>query len=182
MNYEEKTIERKSVYKGGIIDVDVLTVMLPDGRQAKRDIVLHKGASVIIPLTENGELHLVKQFRKPIEQVSLEIPAGKLDDNEEPEVCAKRELKEETGLIAGNIKHVLSMYSTPGFSNEVLHMFIATELEKGEACADEDEFITCEKIKVDRLVSMIFNGEIKDAKTIIGILVAEKYLKGEIKI
>jgi len=182
MNYEEKTIGRKHIYDGYIIKVENLTVTLPDGKQSTRDIVLHPGASAIIPLTDANEIYMVRQYRKPIEKVSLEIPAGKLDPGEEPEACARRELKEETGLTAKNMKYVMSIHSTPGFCNEVLHIFLATGLEDGKACTDEDEFLSCEKIKIEKLVEMIFKGEITDAKSIIGILTAEKYINGKLKI
>ncbi|MCX7923314.1 MAG: NUDIX hydrolase [Clostridia bacterium] len=180
MNYEEKTLSRKLVYKGGIIDVESQTVLLPDGREASRDVVLHPGASVVIPISEAGELYMVRQYRKPIGKTTLEIPAGKLDAGEDPLVCAQRELKEETGLEAKNIKHLISVHSTPGFSNEVLHMYAATELQEGEACSDEDEFISSEKIKISELIDMVLNHEITDAKTVIGVLLADKIVKGEI--
>lgn len=182
MKYEEKTLERKHIYKGNIIEVESLKVSLPDGRESSRDIVLHPGASVVVPISGNGEIYMVTQYRKPIEKISLELPAGKLDKGEEPEACARRELKEETGLEAGNLKHLTSLHSTPGFCNEVLHLYAATELKEGEACADEDEFITCEKFPVSKLLDMILNHEVTDAKTIIGVLMADKILKGEIKI
>jgi ADP-ribose pyrophosphatase len=180
LNYEEKTIRRQQVYHGGIIDVEKWKVELPNGKEASRDIVLHPGASAVIPVSENGELYLVRQYRKPIEAITLEIPAGKLDAGEDPEVCARRELKEETGLEAGIFKHLVSVHSTPGFSNEVLHIYAAMELQDGDACADEDEFISAEKIPVDRLIEMVLQGEITDAKTVIGILLADKIVKGEI--
>jgi ADP-ribose pyrophosphatase len=182
MNYEEKTISREAIYKGNIINVENVTVTLPDGREATRDIVLHPGASVIMPLSEDGCLYMVRQFRKPLEAVSLELPAGKLDQGEDPRICAERELREETGLTASNIIHLLSIHTTPGFSNEVIHLYAATGLTEGETCADEDEFISSEKISVERLVDMVLNGGIKDAKTIIGVLMAEKVVKGEINI
>src|SRR5690554_1384709 len=100
MNYEEKTVKVDRKYTGNIINVDRVTVELPNGKEATRDIVRHPGASVVVPITDDGELLLVEQFRKPCEMISLEIPAGKLDDGEDPEVCAIRELREETGYIA----------------------------------------------------------------------------------
>lgn len=166
------------MYKGNIINIELQTVELPDGREATRDVVLHPGASVVIPLTEDGQLYMVRQFRKPIDKVSLEIPAGKLDHGEDPLVCAVRELKEETGLTAESMKHLVSIHSTPGFSNEVLHMYLATGLTEGELCADEDEFISSEKVPVDKLVNMVLSGEITDAKTIIGILLADRIVRG----
>jgi ADP-ribose pyrophosphatase len=180
MNYEEKTISKQHIYTGNVIAVDLLTVTLPNGKEATRDIVSHPGASVVIPLTDEGELYMVNQFRKPLERESLEIPAGKLDKGEEPFECARRELKEETGLEAENIKHVISVHSTPGFCNEVLHMYLATGLIEGEACTDEDEFLSVEKIPVKVLLDKVFSHEITDAKTIIGILLADKIIKGEI--
>jgi ADP-ribose pyrophosphatase len=182
MNYEEKTVSRKQIYQGNIIKVESLTVTLPDGREASRDLVLHPGASVIIPLNENGELYMVRQFRKPLEKVSLELPAGKLDCGEDPQVCAERELKEETGLTAEKISHLISIHTTPGFSNEVLHLYTATGLTEGDSCADEDEFITTERIPVAELVDMVLKGEITDAKSIIGILLAEKINRGDLDI
>ncbi|NJD01698.1 MAG: NUDIX hydrolase [Ruminiclostridium sp.] len=179
MNYEEKTISRKHIYKGNIISMESQTVELPDGREATRDVVLHPGASVIIPLSENGELYMVKQFRKPIDTVTLEIPAGKLDNGEDPMVCAERELKEETGLRAESIIHMISIHSSPGFSNEILHMYLATGLKEGSLCADDDEFITSQKIPVGVLVNMVMTGEITDAKSIIGILLAERIIRNK---
>jgi len=182
MNYEEKTIKREHIYKGNIIKVESLTVTLPNGKEATRDLVIHPGASVVIPIDNNGEIYMVRQYRKPIDKISLEIPAGKLDAGEDPLVCARRELKEETGLTAGNIKHLISIHSTPGFCNEVLHLYVATDLKAGESCADEDEFISTEKYPISELLNMILNHEITDAKTIIGILMADKILKNEIKL
>ncbi len=182
MKYEEKTVSRKPIYHGGIIDVELQEVELPNGKRSKRDIVLHPGASVILPIAENGEVYMVRQFRKPIDKVLLELPAGKLDAGEDPAVCAARELKEETGLKAASLKHIISLHSTPGFSNEVLHLYAATGLVEGESCADEDEFISSERYTVQKLLDMVLNHEITDAKTIIGILLADKIVKGELKI
>jgi len=182
MNYEEKTISEKHIYTGNIISVDLATVTLPDGRQATRDIVRHPGASAVIPINENGEIYMVRQYRKPIDRVSLEIPAGKLDKGEDPRVCAERELKEETGLTAREITHIISIHSTPGFSNEVLHLYAATGLKEGQSCADADEFISTEKFTIAQLTDMILKGEITDAKSIIGILLADKIVDGKINI
>lgn len=181
MNYEEKTLSIQQIYDGNIIKVEKQTVSLPDGKEATRDIILHPGASAVIPLNEKGELYMVTQYRKPIEKVSLEIPAGKLDKGEDPAVCARRELKEETGLEAGKMQHLVSVHSTPGFSNEVLHLYLAADLVEGDACADEGEFISSERIPVGKLVDMVLNHEITDAKTIIGVLLADKIIKGEIR-
>jgi len=180
MIYEEKIIERKKMFKGNIIDVEKYTVELPNGKITTRDVVVHPGAAVIIPISQKGEVYLVKQYRTPIEKVLLELPAGKLDPGEAPEICAARELKEETGLNADCIKHVISIHSTPGFCNEVLHVFMATGLHEGNSCADEDEFISSVKIHIGKLIEMIFNHEITDAKSIIGIMIAERIINKEV--
>lgn len=179
MNYEEKTVSEQHIYTGNIIKVEKVTVTLPNGKLATRDIVRHPGASAVIPLTENGELYMVRQFRKPLNAVSLEIPAGKLDSGEDPAICAVRELKEETGLTARQITHLTSIHSTPGFSDEILHLYAAVGLQEGESCADEDEFISAEKYSVAELIDKVFSGEITDAKTIVGILLADKIMSGK---
>jgi ADP-ribose pyrophosphatase len=178
MDYYEETINTKQIYKGNVINIESLTVKLPDGRTATRDKVLHPGASVVIPLSAENEIFMVRQFRKAIEMVTLELPAGKLDKGEDPKDCAFRELKEETGLVAEKLEHVISIHSTPGFCDEVLHLFLATGLTEGQAETEDDEFITTEKIHVDKLVKMIHSGEITDAKTIIGVLLADRMVRG----
>ncbi len=178
MEYTEKTLKTEDIYQGNIIKIQNMTVSLPNGKQATRDIVLHPGASVIIPFNEKGELYMVKQFRKPLDKTTLELPAGKLDSKgEDPKVCAERELMEETGLRAGKLDYLISIHTTPGFCNEVIHMYTATELTQGESCTDEDEFLDVEKIHVSTLVDKILNHEITDAKTIIGVLLAERILR-----
>lgn len=182
MNYSEKTIHEERKYTGNIINVNRATVILPNGKEATRDIVRHPGASVIVPITDDWELLLVEQYRKPCEMVSLEIPAGKLDPGESPDICARRELKEETGYIAGNIQKALAIHSSPGFSDEVLHLYVATQLSESISCPDEDEFISCRKYSIPECISMVHNGQITDAKTIIGIFLADRIRKGEYKI
>ncbi|PYG87598.1 ADP-ribose pyrophosphatase [Ruminiclostridium sufflavum DSM 19573] len=178
MDYTEKTLKTEDIYTGNIIKVQNLTVSLPNGKEATRDIVLHPGASVVIPISKKGELYMVRQFRKPLDAATLELPAGKLDSpDEDPRVCAERELMEETGLRAGKIEHLISIHTTPGFCNEVIHMYTATDLTQGESCADEDEFLNVERIPVGELVDMILSHKITDAKTIIGVLMAERSLR-----
>lgn len=176
MQYEEKTVNTNHVYKGKFISLDTVEVVLPDGNRSTRDIILHPGASVVVPLSENNEIYMVRQYRKPIEKVTLELPAGKLDEGEDPKVCAERELKEETGIEAAKIEHMISIHSTPGFSTEVLHLYLASGLTEGTANSDEDEFVSCEKYKIDELIGMIMSNEITDAKTIIGILMADRMI------
>lgn len=182
MDYYEKTVKEERKYTGNIINVDKVTVLLPSGKEATRDVVRHPGAAVVVPITDNGNILLVRQYRKPCEMISLEIPAGKLDKGEDPIVCAERELEEETGYRAENLHKVMSIHSTPGFSDEVLHMYVATGLTEHEACPDDDEFITCGEYSVSECIFMIKNGEITDAKTIIGVFLADRIIRGEYKI
>ena len=177
----EKLIKRKPCFKGNIIEVETHYVELPDGKEATRDVVLHPGAAAVIPLTDDGYIYLVKQFRKPVDEILLEIPAGKLDHKgEDPHECAVRELKEETGFTAEKIRFISSVYSCVGFCNEVIHIYLATGLVEGDMRLDEGEFLCVEKYSVESLKKMIISGEIKDSKTIIAIYAADRYLAGDL--
>ncbi|MDD3839174.1 MAG: NUDIX hydrolase [Clostridia bacterium] len=178
MELYEKTIDSKKIFDGKIIKLKVDTVLLPDGKKSTREIVNHPGAVAILPLTDKNELIMVKQYRKPIERVLLEVPAGKLDEDELPEECAERELEEETGLTAEKLINLSSIYTTPGFSDEVIHLFIATGLKKGRANSDDDEFLEVVKIPFNKVMEMIEQNLIMDSKTINCILLARHYLPG----
>ena len=177
MDLTERTIDVENIYKGSIISLEKLTIQFSNGRTATRDIIRHPGAAMVIPVTEDGCVLMVRQFRKPVEMVCLEMPAGKLDKGEDPLECAKRELEEETGYKAKDIKHILSTNTAVGFSDEIIHIYLATGLEEGKANPDEDEYLEVEKIKIDDLINMIFQGKINDAKTIIGAFIAQKSIK-----
>ena len=176
MNYEEKTMKSEKIYEGKIVNLRIDTVELPDKKYSKREIVEHPGSVGIIPITDDGHMVLVKQFRKPVEKDLFEIPAGKIEINEEPKETALRELVEETGYTSDKMEYLFEFYTSPGFSNEKLYLFIATELSKGEASPENDEYIETVKIKIENLVDMVNRGEINDSKTIIGIFYAEKYI------
>lgn len=176
MLFEEKTMKSDKVYEGKIVNLRIDTVELPDKKYSKREIVEHPGAVGLIPITEDNCVILVKQFRKPVEKFLLEIPAGKLELNEEPRETAIRELKEETGFEAGKIEYLLEFYTSPGFSNEKIHLFLATDLIEGEAIPDSGEFVEKVKISIEDLLKMVDRGEIVDSKTIIGINLADKYI------
>lgn len=175
MKYYEKTITKELIHKGGIINLEKLVVELPNNNQVNRDIVRHPGASAVVAINDKNEVYVVRQFRKPIDKELIEIPAGKLDKDENPLECAKRELKEETGLISKSIELLTSIHTSPGFADEVLHIYLALDLEEGDSNPDENEFLSCEKIHIDKLLKMIEDKEITDAKTIVGLLYA-KYL------
>ncbi len=177
MVFEEKTVETKEIYDGYIVKVRLDTVLMPDGKTAKRDIVMHPGGVGIVALTDKGEILLVKQFRKPIEKAIYEIPAGKLDKNEDSLVCGLRELEEETGYKCKELKYLGYMYPSPGFTDEITHIYFTDSLLKGEAHPDEDEFLDVVAVDKDKVLKMIMDNEINDAKTVFGILKAFKMLK-----
>ncbi len=168
----EKTIERKFVYEGRIINLRIDKVVLPDGREALREVVEHPGAVAVVPVLPDGRIILVRQFRKPVEKVLLEIPAGKLEKGEDAESCGLRELEEETGFRAGKISKILECFPSPGFSNECIHLFEAGELQEGKKNLQEDELIETVFLSVPEILKLIKSGEIKDSKTIIGILIS----------
>lgn len=175
MNYEEKTMKSEKIYEGKIVNLRVDTVELPDKKYSKREIVEHPGSVGIVAITDDGDMILVEQFRKPVEKKLLEIPAGKIEINEEPKETALRELYEETGYNAGKIDYLFEFYTSPGFSDEKMYLFLATGLVEGEANPENDEYIDIVRIKLEDLTEMILRGEIADSKTIIGIYYGEKY-------
>ena len=176
MCYEEKTMKSERIYEGKIVNLRIDTVELPDKKYSLRDIVEHPGAVGIIPITDDGYMILVKQFRKAVEKVLLEIPAGKIEINEEPKETALRELYEETGYQTDNMEYLFEFYTSPGFSNEKVYMFLAKELYYVGQNVNKDEYIEIEKFKIEDLMDMIERGEINDSKTMIGIYYANMYI------
>ncbi|MGB9791179.1 MAG: NUDIX domain-containing protein [Thermacetogeniaceae bacterium] len=169
-NLIEKTIASKDVFKGRIIKVRVDTVLLPDGNTATREVVEHPGAVVILAINDRDEIIMVRQYRHATGEVLLELPAGKRDPNENPLICAQRELEEETGYSAREWHIPFSFYTSPGFCNELLYFVVAKGLVKGESHPDGEEFLEVLKVPVEEARRMVASGEIKDAKTILGIL------------
>ena len=177
MKLEETQISREEIYDGAVLHVVKDTVELPNGQSSVREICLHKGAAAVIPITEEGDVIMVKQFRYAHGRVFLEIPAGKLDSaDEDPLDCARRELKEETGAEAKKMTYLGRLDTTPALINEKIHLYLAEELSYGECDPDEDEFVTVEKIPLHKLVEMVMNGEICDGKTQIAILKAARIM------
>ncbi len=166
----EKILSQERHFQGRVFSADVLEVSLPDGSLGRREIVRHNGGAAIVPLDKDNNVYMVRQFRIPFEMVLLEIPAGKLEKDEDPELCASRELKEETGFLAEKIESLGSIFPSPGYCGEVLHLFLATGLTAGEMALDEGEFLTVEKIPLQRLLEKIDQGLIRDAKTVIALL------------
>jgi len=176
MIVSEKTVKRDNIFKGRVLEFYVDTVELPGGVEATRELVHHPGGVAVVPVDSEGYVYLVRQYRKPYEEVVLEIPAGKRDKGEEPIIGARRELSEETGLVAGKCVSLGEFYPSPGYVDEVIYLYLATELTCGDAHPDDDEYVENEKIHIDTLCEMIMKNEIKDGKTIAAILKAKMYL------
>ncbi|OIQ08348.1 ADP-ribose pyrophosphatase [Moorella thermoacetica] len=177
MDLTETRIASERIYEGRILNLRRDRVRLPDGHEASREVVEHPGAVAIIALDNDKNIYLVRQYRYPIERVTLEIPAGKLDSGEEPLTCAQRELAEEVGLAAAEWKPLLTFYSTPGFSNEIMHLFLATGLRSHREKADDDEFLEIVRVPLAEAAAMALRGAIQDAKSIVGIMAATRILQ-----
>ena len=166
----EKRIDGEVKFEGKILSVVKDSVMLSDGTTSYREIVRKNGGVCVVPLTENGDVVFVNQFRYPYGKVVMEIPAGKLEINEDPLACGLRELSEETGYSAKKTLFLGEFYPSPGFMDEILYMYCATELALGEVHPDEGEFIMTETIPLEKAVQMILDGEILDGKTQTAVL------------
>ncbi|MEG2396594.1 MAG: NUDIX hydrolase, partial [Oscillospiraceae bacterium] len=170
MDLIEKTLSKKYIFNGKIINLRVDEALLPNGATANREVVEHPGGVCIAPLTKNNELIFVKQFRYPYSEVVLELPAGKLEYFENPLIAGKRELKEETGANAKKYSDLGKLYPTPGYCNEIIHMYLAEDLDFGSQDLDEDEFLEVEKIPLEEAFKMVMRNEIRDSKTQVGIM------------
>lgn len=167
----EKQTSRKEIYDGKILHIVVDDVQLPNGSFSKREVALHNGAVCIVPVTENNEIIMERQFRYPFDEVIWEIPAGKIDKGEtDPEAAAIRELREETGYSATSLHPIGVYYSSPAILSEKIYMYAATGLKKGAQELDEDEFLEVSLLPLDTVVDMIIHGEIPDGKTQAAIL------------
>ncbi len=171
MDLKEKQLKSEQIYKGVIINLFLDDIELPDGNKAKREYVRHPGGICVVPVTDEGEVMLVRQYRYPYGEEVIEIPAGKRDSfDEDPLEGGKRELKEELGITAEKFISLGTFYPTPGYTDEVIYMYAAFGLSFGETDPDEDEFVLPEKIKLEKLVDMIMEGKIPDGKTQAAVL------------
>ncbi len=172
MEEKEPTIQSQMVYRGRIVNLRVDTVRMSNGVQARREIVEHSDSVCIVPVDDQGNVLLVRQYRKPAQETLLEVPAGGVDPGEAPEQAAHRELKEETGYSARHIEHLASFWTTPGFCTELMHAYLATGLQAGNSEQEEDEEIDLVPVPLARVPELIRRREIKDAKTIASLLLA----------
>lgn len=177
--FEEKTLSSESIFEGKIISLRVEEVELPDGKSAKRELIKHSGAVAILAITKENKLIFVKQYRKALDRILVEIPAGRIEVGEEPAVTAKRELEEETGYGANEFSYIQSFATSPGFADEIIHLYLARDLFKIEnpADGDEDEFIELLELTIDEAEELVVSNEIYDAKTIFALIFAKYELK-----
>lgn len=176
---EERIESGKRVFEGKLVKVDCMDVTLPDGKSAKREAVRHPGAAAVVAVDDQNNVLLVRQYRAAIAKALIEIPAGKLDFPGEDRLdAAKRELKEETGMSANCWIHLTDMVSSPGFCDEVIGIYLATGLSAGDVSPDEDEFLNVIKVPLGTLMAMVRSGSITDAKTLVGLLMANKVING----
>jgi ADP-ribose pyrophosphatase len=174
--FSEKTINRQTIFEGKVFTVHLDTVELCDGKTAHRELVRHNGGACMVAIDENQMTYLVGQYRKPFEQMLLEIPAGKLEPGEDPMACAARELTEETGYIAHRIIPLGKMYPTPGYCGEILYLYLGMDLEKSVASPDEGEHLIVQSMPFTEALAMVDRGELPDAKTQMALLKTQRYL------
>ena len=173
---EETTVATTAVYRGDLVNVRLDTVSLPNGRQITREIVDHPSSVCIVPLDAGGNILLVRQYRKAVEAFLLEAPAGKMESGEDPDATALRELQEEIGHSAGRLQPLGSFFVAPGWCSQMIHAYLATELEASRLDADEDEFIEVVRTPADEISGLIADGTIRDAKSIAALLLATRVL------
>ena len=178
MKLKEERKSTETIYDGRVIKLERDIAILEDGSEALREVVRHPGGVGVVAMDDDGYVYMVRQFRYPFFETTLEIPAGKLDKGgEDTKEAGERELREETGLCAENFEYLGTFMATPGFCDEKIALYFATGLTQGENSPDEDEFVECERYKLDDLVLMIERGQIQDAKSVIGILMVKNKVK-----
>lgn len=166
MDFTEHMLARETVFQGRIVTLETHRVRLPDGREAGREVVRHPDGVAVLALDGERQAILVRQFRYPLGRELLEVPAGKVDPGEEPRAAALRELREETGLVAGELTDLGRMLPSPGFCDETLHLFLARDLRQAEACPDADEFLAVERMPLSELTRRVLAGDMTDGKTV----------------
>jgi len=171
---KESRITTEVVYKGDFLDVRRDEVLLPNGETGTREWINHPGAVVIIPILPNGEIALIKQFRYAARSEFLELPAGKLDEGEDPKACAFRELEEEIGYRAGKMQFIANIHPAIGFANEIMSIYLAEDLKKTNCNRDKDEFIELIPTNMEEALNLVWENKITDVKSIIGLLWLER--------
>ena len=167
---QEPTIDSRLAFQGRLVNVRIDTIKLPGDRTSEREIVEHAQCVCVVPLDGDGNVVMVRQYRKPVEKSLLEVPAGSVDEGETPEEAVVRELQEETGYTADRIEHLSSFWTCPGFCTELMHAYVATNLSPGTMHPDEDEIIQVIKVPQEKVLAMVRSGDIRDAKSIASLM------------
>ncbi len=175
----ERTIESVEIYRGRVVSLRVDTVERPDGFRTKREVVVHGEAVAVVPVLPDGQVILVRQFRKPAEAELIEIPAGGVEPGESPETCARRELAEETGFRSGRLVQLARFYLAPGYSTEFMHLYLALDLTPADGQPEADERIELLMMPLAEAIGLVERDEIRDCKTIAGLLLAREFLRRE---
>jgi len=175
-------LSSRRAYSGRVIDLDVDTVRFPDGSVGELEMVRHPGASAVVPFADDPRstdptVLLIRQFRHAAERYVWEIPAGRLEPGEAPEACARRELEEEAGVTAGDLRRLTTIYTTPGFTDERIHLFLATGLAAGTARRESDEFVEVDRKRWSEVLALIERGEVEDGKTLVTLLFVESFVR-----
>ena len=170
-------LSRKTIYEGRVFDVQKVLARLPDGREHEYDLVSHSGAVTLVPVDQDGNMWFVRQFRLGALQDLLELPAGLMEKNEPPEISAGRELREEIGMAANELRELGQFYMAAGYSSEYMYIYLATGLNPSPLEQDEDEFLQVQAIPVRQVYEMVHANQIHDGKTLAALLLAEPFLK-----
>lgn len=179
MELTETTLHSRRVFDGRLLHLDVDEIRLPNGGEAVREVVRHPGGVCVLPLHADGTVSVVEQFRYPYKEVVTELPAGKLEPGENPDDAIRRELSEEVGLTAGEWHKMGVFYPTPGYTDEVLHLYFARDLSQGDCHPDDDEFLAPRRVPLETLAEQVMDGTLKDGKTIALVLKVQRFLDQE---
>jgi ADP-ribose pyrophosphatase len=173
-SFEEKTINSKLIYQGKIVNLKVDEVRLPNGKTSFREVIEHPGAAAVLAITPEKKVVLVRQYRYSVKEELLEVPAGKIEANEDPLECAKRELEEETGYVAENFKLLTKYYTSVGYGSEILYLYLATGLKKSVTCPDREEFLEVMEYDLDQIKEILKQKKPLDSKTLISFLILQQ--------
>jgi ADP-ribose pyrophosphatase len=174
-----RRLSTQRLYSGHVLDLDVDDVEEPGGVRARREVVRHRGSVALLPVHEDGRVTLIRQYRYAVDEELWELPAGRIDSGETPAKGAQRELEEETGLLPGDLESIAFFYTTPGFCDEALHIFRATELIAGPARPEADERIGMHSFTLEEALALVRSGEVRDGKTLVALLLEDARRRGQ---
>jgi ADP-ribose pyrophosphatase len=178
MGDRAEVLEVRTIHDGRVVKLGIERVRLPNGKTTELEIIRHQGAAAVVPLLDDGTVLLVRQYRHAVGDWILEVPAGKLDSGEAPETCARRETEEEVGMRVGRLDPLGPIWTTPGFTDEKIWLFLATQLEPGHQALEDDEALEIEKVSLEEAIALVDAGIISDSKSVVALLKAERLVGG----